>query len=111
RRTLPLGGPHVYTLREIVEFVAACTGRRRWIVGLPRFASRLAALAMDFVPGRPFSSDNYRSLTVDSVCDADGFEILGLRPQSMEASAPAFLGAAETNARISRLRRHAGRDR
>ena len=111
RRTLPLGGPHVYTLREIVEFVAACTGRRRWIVGLPRFASRLEALAMDFVPGRPFSSDNYRSLTVDSVCDADGFEILGLRPQSMEASAPAFLGAAETNARISRLRRHAGRDR
>ena len=44
------------------HLVAKLTGRRRWIVGLPDAVARMQALAMDFVPGRPFSSDNYRSL-------------------------------------------------
>ena len=108
--TLELGGPGVFTLREVVRFVASCTGRPHRILGLPRFASRLQALGMDFVPGRPFSSDNYRSLTVDSVCSDDGFARLGIRPRSMEGSAPAFLGARESNARFSRWRRRAARD-
>ncbi len=107
--TLELGGPRVYTLREIVAFVAATTGHRRWIVGLPRFAARLQALAMDFVPGRPFSTDNYRSLTVDSVCREDGFATLGIKPQSMAGAARQFLGSTEDNARLSHLRANAGR--
>ena len=108
--TLELGGPRVVTLREVVRFVADATGQRRVILGLPRIVSRLQAFFMDFVPGRPFSSDNYRSLTVDSVCTDDGFAALGLRARSMEGSAPAFLNARESNARRSRWRRHAGRD-
>jgi hypothetical protein len=64
---------------------------------------------MDFVPGRPFSSDNYRSLTVDSVCGEDGFAKLGLKPQSMMASARQYLGAFEDNARLSHNRASAGR--
>src|ERR1700674_3078806 len=60
RQTYELGGPQVYALREIVGLVASVTGQRRWIIGLPDFAARLQALCMNFVPGRPFSSDNYR---------------------------------------------------
>ena len=107
--TVELGGPRVVTLRDVVRFVATCTGRPHRILGLPRFASRLQAFCMDFVPGRPFSSDNYRSLTIDSVCAEDGFARFGLRPRSMEGSAPAFLGARESNARFSRWRRRAAR--
>jgi uncharacterized protein YbjT (DUF2867 family) len=108
-QTYQLGGPKIYTLREIVDLVAKLTGRRRWIVGLPNFAARLQALIMDFVPGRPFSSDNYRSLKVDSVCSEDGFARLGIKPQSMAASARQFLGAQEDNARLSQNRAAAGR--
>jgi NADH dehydrogenase len=111
RRTFQLGGPQVYTLREIVGLVAKLTGRRRWIIGLPNVVARLQALVMDFVPGRPFSSDNYRSLTVDSVCDEDGFAKLGVKPQSMLASARQFLGAFEGNARLSQDRASAARAR
>jgi hypothetical protein len=64
---------------------------------------------MDFVPGRPFSSDNYRSLTVDSVCSEDGFSRLGIKPQSMVASARQYLGSLEDNARLSQNRESAGR--
>jgi len=110
RQTYELGGPQVYSLREIVGLVAKLTGRRRWIVGLPDFAARMQALVMDFVPGRPFSSDNYRSLTIDSVCTEDGFAKLGFKPQSMLASARQYLGALEDNARLSHSRASAGRN-
>jgi hypothetical protein len=50
-------------------------------------------------------------LTVDSVCAEDGFAKLGLRPQSMMASARQYLGALEDNARLSHNRASAGRTR
>jgi NADH dehydrogenase len=109
RQTYELGGPQRYTLREIVAFVAKITGRRRLIIGLPDGISRLQALVMDFVPGKPFSSDNYRSLTVDSVCRDDGFARLGIKPQSMNGAARLYLGADEDNARLSRDRAAVGR--
>jgi NADH dehydrogenase len=111
RQTYELGGPQVYSLREIVGLVAKLTGRRRWIVGLPDVVARTQALVMDFVPGRPFSSDNYRSLTIDSVCTEDGFAKLGIKPQSMVASARQYLGALEDNARLSQNRASAGRSK
>jgi NADH dehydrogenase len=91
--------------------VGKLTHRRRWIIGLPNFAGRMQAFMMDFVPRRPFSSDNYRSLKVDSVCSEDGFSKLGIKPQSMAASARLLLGAQEDNARLSQNRAAAGRAR
>jgi uncharacterized protein YbjT (DUF2867 family) len=111
RQTYELGGPEVYSLREIVGLTAKLTRRRRWIIGLPDFLGRLQAMFMDFVPGRPFSSDNYRSLTIDSVCGDDGLSRLGIKPHSMAASARLFLGAHEDNARLSQNRAAAGRAR
>jgi uncharacterized protein YbjT (DUF2867 family) len=111
RQTYELGGPQVYSLREIVGLVAKLTVRRRWIIGLPDFLARMQALVMDFVPGRPFSSDNYRSLTIDSVCTEDGFAKLGIKPQSMVATARQYLGALEDNARLSHNRESAGRNK
>jgi hypothetical protein len=78
---------------------------------LPDPVARVQAFAMDFVPGRPFSSDNYRSLTVDSVCTEDGFAKLGIKPQSMVAAARQYLGAFEDNARLSHNRENAGRNK
>jgi uncharacterized protein YbjT (DUF2867 family) len=109
KRTYELGGPQVYSLREIVELVAKLTGRRRRIVGLPNFAAWMQGFFMNFVPGRPFSTDNYRSLTVDSVYNEDGLAKLGIRPKSMVASARQFLGSLEDNARLSQSRAAAGR--
>jgi NADH dehydrogenase len=109
RQIYELGGPQIYSLREIVGLVAKLTGHRRWIVGLPDFAARTQAFIMDFVPGRPFSSDNYRSLTIDSVCTVDGFARLSIKPQSLVASARQYLGALEDNARLSQNRASTGR--
>ena len=58
-QTLVLVGPREYSLRELVEFTACTIDREAHIVGLPDFLSRLQGRLMDFVPGKPFSSDNY----------------------------------------------------
>jgi uncharacterized protein YbjT (DUF2867 family) len=108
-QTYELGGPQAYALREIVALVAKITGQRKWIIGLPNFVARIQAFFMNFIPGRPFSSDNYRSLTVDSVCSVNGFSRLGIKPQSMAASARQYLGAFEDNARLSHNRAAVGR--
>jgi NADH dehydrogenase len=104
RRTYELGGPERYSLREIVEFVARVTGRRHWVIGLPDVFARMQAAAMDFVPGRPFSTDNYRSLGVDNVCDRDGLAELGIVPQAMQGAASLYLGPLAPSSRLSRMR-------
>ena len=92
-----LCGPEVYTLRALVEFVARESRLNRRIVGLPRWLGKLQAAVMEFVPGKPFTRDNWRSLQADSVCKG-GPELaeLGITPTSLALAAPAYLrsGAA-----------------
>jgi NADH dehydrogenase len=86
-----LCGPQVYTLREIVEYVAKLIGRRVCVIGLPDGLSYLQAAMLEFAPGKPFSLDNYRSLQVDSVCEEGFPEVFGITPTSLEEIAPGYL--------------------
>jgi NADH dehydrogenase len=104
-----LCGPEACTLREIVAFIRDELGLRRWIIGLPQFASRLQGAVMDFVPGKPFSTDNYLSLTLDSVCTVNGFARLGMQPHSMRAIVPRYLGLEGGHSRYALFRRRARR--
>jgi NADH dehydrogenase len=84
--------PEIYTLRELVRMIAATTGRRRWIIGLPDWAARLQARVMERLPGKIFTMDNYRSLGVPSVCRNNGCEELGIQARSLELNLAASLG-------------------
>ena len=86
-----LCGPKVYTLREIVEYVAKLINKRVCVVGLPDGVSYLQAAMLEFAPGKPFSLDNYRSLQVDSVCEKGFPEVFGITPTSLEEIVPAYL--------------------
>lgn len=87
-----LCGPKMYTLHELVEYIAQRIGKRMRIIGLNDTLSILQAAVLEFVPGKPFSLDNYRSLQVDSVCP-DGFPIaFGFTPTALESVAPTWLG-------------------
>jgi uncharacterized protein YbjT (DUF2867 family) len=97
RSALELCGPEVFTLREIVEFTASTLGKRRLVVGLADWIGRTQAFVMDFVPGKPFSSDNFRSLTIDGVCAHDGFAALGIEPHSMRGIVRQYLGETSTS--------------
>lgn len=108
-RSFELCGPRVYTLAEIVRFISSTLGLRRWVLGLPDIVGRLQGLVMDFVPGKPFSTDNYRSLLVDSVCRQDGFGALGIAAQPMEAIVRQYLGAQSSHGLLDGYRHLTGR--
>ncbi len=107
--TYQLCGPDQHTLRQIVCLVRDELGLSRAVIGLPDWASRLQAAVCDFVPGKPFSTDNYRSLTVDSVCSVNGLARLGIRPQALSAMLPKYLGSQGAAGRYTRYRQNAGR--
>ncbi|NNF16611.1 MAG: complex I NDUFA9 subunit family protein [Gammaproteobacteria bacterium] len=104
-----LCGPQVYSLREILQLVCDHTGLRRNIVGVPDSLARMQAAFMDFVPGKPFSTDNFKSLTVHSICDKDGFSRLDIKPEALTAVLPKYLGTVDVRRRYSKMREHAGR--
>jgi NADH dehydrogenase len=107
-RSYDLCGPRVYTLRELVETVAAVTGRRRLVVGLNDKLSYYQALAMELLPVKLMTRDNYYSMKVDNVCGCD-FPF-GIAPAALEAVAPSYLGSRTPRARYQRFRGQARRD-
>ncbi|MBI4695059.1 MAG: complex I NDUFA9 subunit family protein [Gammaproteobacteria bacterium] len=108
--TYDLGGPETWTLREIVDYTAGLLGVTRLILPLGGALSRLQAELCEFVPGKPFSRDNLRSLGVPSVCGAHpGFDALDITPRSIRAIVPAYLGGRAERRRYDDLRRGARR--
>jgi NADH dehydrogenase len=89
-----LCGPEVLTLRQIVQFTARAAQLPCHVLPLPDALGRLQAAVMDWVPGKPFSSDNFRSLLTDSVCHEDGCGRLGLHPSGFGALVPEWLSPA-----------------
>ena len=91
RRTYELGGPEVITLGSLVRYAAAVLGLRRVVFGLPDGLGRLQALLMQWLPGKPLSLDNFRSLGLDSIPAADGLAELGIRARSLRSVVPGYL--------------------
>ncbi|MGQ7846860.1 complex I NDUFA9 subunit family protein [Granulosicoccus sp. 3-233] len=103
--TIQLCGPQDYTLRELVQYTADTAGLSRTIIGLPDWAARLQARIMEFVPGKPFSRDNYLSLQTPSVCDSD----CARQPTSLDAVVPRYLGKRDWAGRLQQNRAAARR--
>jgi len=105
-----LCGPRSYPLRQLVEYTANQLGLRRYILSLPRWASWLQALVLEFVPGKPFSRDNYLSMRHDNVCSSDFPPIFAITPRSIESVVPGYLSAIGTRRQYDEFRSRAGRD-
>jgi uncharacterized protein YbjT (DUF2867 family) len=107
--TLDAVGPRAYSLRELVAFTAATLGLERRILGLPDGLARLQAAVMDFVPGKPFSTDNYRSLQTPNTSDHNALPDFGIRPRSIESTVPGYLVQGTHQRRLDECRRWVGR--
>ena len=83
-KSYELCGPRVYTFKELVENIATMLGLKRWVIGMPDSLTRLQGKIFDKLPVKIFTTDNYLSLQVDSVCDCNGFQELGITPCSVE---------------------------
>lgn len=92
-----LGGPRVYTYRELAELVLRTTDRRRPIIGVPAgvmkiagfFAQQIALLGLR----PPLTADQVELMRHDNLVrpGASTLETLGIRPTAAEAILPTYL--------------------
>jgi len=87
-QSIQLCGPEDFSLEELIEFTANTCGLKRKIIRLPDGVAKFQARVMEFVPGKPFSRDNYLSLQTDAVCSGDCTR----QPTSIQAIVPGYLG-------------------
>lgn len=104
-----LCGPKVYTLRELVEYVARTLGKDRTIVGLSDRLSYLLAWTMEWLPVKLMTRDNYYSMKADSVCQCDFPAVFRFKPTPMEAVVPLYLADNSPRARYRWFRYKARR--
>lgn len=105
-RIYELGGPHVRTLREIIDYILKITGRRRLVLPLPFGIARLQAsvletldkLTLGLMPDElVLTRDQVTLLASDNVVSeaaiAEGRTLqgLGIQPEAIEAIAPGYL--------------------
>jgi NADH dehydrogenase len=87
-RSYNLCGPREYTLAELVRYTARLLGMSKPVIGLPGSISKLEASIFEWLPGKPFSIDNYNSLKIDSVCPSGSRE-----PTSIESIVPGYISS------------------
>lgn len=103
-RTFELYGRETWSLIDVVRAIRDARSRRRWILPMPDALGRLQAQFAQFVPGKPFTPDNFRTLGIDSVGKVDGLAQLGIVPQSFSAWLPRLLGKPIRQRRLDEAR-------
>lgn len=108
-RTYSLCGPKVYTLRQLVDFVATITGRRSAVIELGPALALLQAAVFEHLPGKLITRDNVRSMSVPNVCAGTFPDVFGFQPAPMENIVPHYLAGAVPRGRYPLFRHGAGR--
>jgi NADH dehydrogenase len=105
-RMYHLGGPRVYTYREIARLVLAETGFKRPIVSVPFFAARLAATFMKILPHPPITREMLALMAADNTVPAGlpGFAELGIVPTAVESVLPTYMDAFRRGGRFKDTR-------
>lgn len=95
--TFVLGGPKIYTFRELMELILQEIRRRRLLVPLPMLCGDLLGVVGDVMAKvglkPPITRDQARMLRVDNVVpsDARGLDDLGIEPKALELELPLYL--------------------
>jgi NADH dehydrogenase len=92
-RTYELGGPSVYSFKELMQLILRETGRRRALIPIPFALASLKAAFLQLLPNPLLTMDQVRLLKKDNIVSstASGLVDLGITPTSAEAVIPSYL--------------------
>jgi NADH dehydrogenase len=92
-QTYELGGPRIYTFRELLVWLLHETRRHRALIEIPLGLARLQARLGELAPGKPFTRDQLLMLQRDNVATEGmpGLAELGIVPTPIEAIVPDYL--------------------
>jgi NADH dehydrogenase len=88
-----LGGPRIYSFRELMELLLKVIGRKRALVALPFGLARLQARLLELLPKPPLTRDQVTQLRHDNVVSPGALTLkdLGIEATALEAVIPSYL--------------------
>ena len=89
-----LGGPDVYSFRDLMRITLRAINRQRLLVPVPLPLMRLGAIFTGLLPNPPLTVDQVRLLAIDNVVghNARGLNDLGITATPVSAIIPGYLG-------------------
>jgi len=106
-RSYELGGPRIYTFRELMELMLRVIGRRTRLLTVPFGLAEMLAMVTQLAPVPPLTRDQVLLLEAgDNVVSAGapGFAELGIKPQAIEAILPTYLDIYRPGGRFAASR-------
>ena len=99
--TYELGGPQVYSFKELMELILKVTERKKLLMPVPLAVASFEALFLQFLPKPLLTPDQVALMECDNVLsdDAQGFAALDIQPTPAEAILPTYLHRFRTPAR------------
>ncbi|MAH82966.1 MAG: complex I NDUFA9 subunit family protein [Rhodospirillaceae bacterium TMED8] len=88
-----LGGPRVYSFKEIMELLLQTTGRERVLIPMPLWLAHAQAMILQLFPKPLLTIDQVRMMETDNVVSGDcpGLAELKIKAKTAEAILPTYL--------------------
>lgn len=104
-KTYELGGPKIYSFKELLELMLAETNRRRILVPIPFWLAKFKAFFLEMLPVPPLTIDQVKLLEYDNVVspEAHGINELGILPLYVETVIPGYLSRFKRKSSISKF--------
>ena len=92
-KTFELGGPKIYSFRELMELIATETQYKRHLVPVPYFAADVMGFFMQFWPEPIFTADQAKMLRADNVVSEHALKLsdLGISATPAELILPTYM--------------------
>ena len=92
-QTYELGGPKIWSFRDLLAYILQQTGRKRFLVTIPNCVAKVQAAVLERLPGKLLTQDQLVQLGRDNVVadSAAGLAALGVTPVPLELVVPAYL--------------------
>ena len=103
-KTYELGGPEVYTFKELMELLLREIRRDRMLVSIPFFVGDIQATFAGLLPNPPVTRDSMKSLREDNVVAEDALTLgdLGIRATPAEMILPTYMHRYRKGGRLGR---------
>ncbi|CAI8406920.1 MAG: dTDP-glucose 4,6-dehydratase [SAR116 cluster bacterium] len=88
-----LGGPSIYSFKELLVYMLSAIGKKRALIPVPIFAMQVPAAMASILPNPPITRDQLRMLDTDNIVNENMLDItsFGITPQPIEAHVPNYL--------------------
>ena len=113
-RTYELGGPEIFTFKQVLQRILEYCGRRRLLVPMPFWLAYTKAAVLQLLPSPLLTVDQVRLLESDNVVSVNAkttrrtLEGLGIDPVPVEAIVPDYLERFRARGEFAAFRRENG---